>query len=102
MYGPEPKGHWTQRPGATPGAAHQHLVAGKKYVVAQAFRDFDQALHPVGEAWRFIGFSFSPYDDGLSYFVSLDDEHEWQIRLQWSKEAQGPIIDDLGSYVKEA
>ena len=35
-------------------------------------------------------------------FVSLDGEREWQIRLQWRKDAQGPIIDALEDYVGPA
>lgn len=77
-------------------------MAGKKYVVVSQFQDFDKDVHPVGETWTFIGSSFSPYDDGLSLFVSLDDKHEWQIRMQWRPEEQGPIIDAFESYVEEA
>ena len=77
MYGPEQKGKWS----SNCGKKHGHLVAGRKYIVVREFQDFDRDAHPVGEAWTFVGYSFSPYDDGLSLFVSLDDEHEWQMRM---------------------
>ena len=98
MYGPERKGKWS----SNCKKKHGHLVAGRKYIVVREFQDFERDAHPVGEAWTFIGYSFSPYDDGLSLFVSLDDEHEWQIRMQWRPEEQGAIIDTLESYVIEA
>jgi Domain of unknown function (DUF3601) len=66
------------------------------------FTDFDGKLHPVGESWTYLGKNFVPYHDGLSLFVSLDSKREWQIRLQWLPEGQGPIIDDLAAYVRLA
>jgi hypothetical protein len=98
MYGPQRKGQWSNNC----GRKHGHLLAGRKYIVVSEFQDFDRDVHPVGEAWTFLGYSFLPYDDGLSLFVSLDGEHEWQIRMQWRPEGQGAIIDTLESYVKEA
>ncbi len=98
MYGPESKGLWSS---LNLNSTHSHLTAGKKYTVSKAFMDFDKDLHPVGETWIFIGSSFLPYDDGLSLFVSLDGEHEWQIRMQWRPEEQGQIIDDLQNYIQK-
>ncbi len=80
---------------------HGHLLAGRKYIVVKQFQDYDKGVHPVGETWKFLGSSFLPYEDGLSLFVSLDDVHEWQIRMQWIPEEQGAIIDALEDYVKE-
>jgi len=44
----------------------------------------------------------SPYEDGLSLFVSIDGVSEWHIRLQWRPEQQGAIIDNLSHYVRQA
>ncbi len=98
MYGPEQKGKWS----SNCSKQHGHLVAGRKYIVVREFQDFDRDVHSVGETWTFLGYSFAPYDDGLSLFVSLDGDHEWQIRMQWRPEEQGPIIDAFENYVKES
>ena len=98
MYGPEQKGQWSK---LNLKKDHGHLTAGRKYIVISEFQDFDRDTHPIGETWIFLGSSFVPYDDGLSLFVSLDGEHEWQIRMQWRPEEQGAIIDTLESYIKE-
>ena len=64
------------------------------------FVDYDGHRHPVGEEWRFCGCSFVPYEDGMSFFVSLDDEHEWHLRLQWRVDEQGAILDHLTEYLQ--
>jgi hypothetical protein len=48
-----------------------------------------------------MGFSFLPYDDGLSLFVSLDGKSEWHIPMQWRPEEQGTVLDNLAEYVAE-
>lgn len=77
-----------------------HLVSGRRYVVVQAFTDFDGDRHPVGEAWTYIGSAFLPYDDGLSLFVETEASTR-HIRMQWRPEQQGPIIDRLQDYLHE-
>ncbi len=101
MYGPQPKGYWSNIKAPNCGAKHQHLLAGKNYKVVHEFVDHDGQLHPVGESWLFMGYSFLPYEDGLSLFVSLDGLREWHIPMQWREEEQGPIIDKLESHVQE-
>lgn len=75
---------------------------GGRYIVAEAFTDYDGDLHPPGESWTFLTQHFVPYHDGLSLFVSLDGEREWQIRLHWTPEGQGAVIDALESIVRPA
>jgi len=99
MFGPVPKG---MASGGARLAPFQHLRLGETYRVIKAFADFDGALHPVDETWVFLGHHFIPYDDGLSLFVSLDGEQEWQIRLQWRPEAQADVIDRLGDHIAAA
>lgn len=77
------------------------LNAGAAYRVVKEFRDFDNRLHAVGEAWTFIGSNFVPYDDGLSLYATIDGG-ERQVRLQWRPEAQGEIIGHLGEYLAPA
>jgi hypothetical protein len=78
----------------------QHLAPGTRYVVSEAFTDYDGDLHDLGERWTFLGHSFLPHDDGLSLFVSLQDESEWHIRLQWRPDAQGPVLDQLPRFIR--
>nr|WP_165388510.1 DUF3601 domain-containing protein [Sphingomonas populi] len=75
------------------------LQPDRRYTVVREFTDFDGVLHPRGESWRFLTYSFLPYDDGLSLFVSLDDESEWHVRLQDRPEQQGGIVSNLASYL---
>jgi hypothetical protein len=77
----------------------QHLVIGKRYRVVRAFTDFDRRGHPAGEEWTFEGHSFLPYDDGLSLFVQPDKGGAHQIRMRWTPEDQGPVVDALREYV---
>lgn len=82
-----------------PATPFAHLSPGRDYVVARAFRDFDNGDHRPGENWTFIGSSFLPYDDGLSLFAVIDGQHR-QVRMQWRDEAQGPVIDNLKEYLQ--
>jgi len=99
MYGPELTGHWT---GLVAPKPFEHLQPDRRYMVSSEFTDFDGDLHPVGETWRFKSYGFNRFEDGLSLFVSLDDQREWHIRLSWTPEHQGAIIDNLKNYVRLA
>jgi Domain of unknown function (DUF3601) len=77
------------------------LVPGRIYSVVAPFKDFDGAIHPIGERWHFIEKNFLPYEDGLSLFIELNGQ-KLQVRLQWRAETQGRIIDDFSDYVNEA
>lgn len=79
--------------------AFQHLAVGRRYRVVQEFTDFDGSVHPVGEEWTFSGHSFLPYDDGLSLFVSTGGGSVRQIRMRWTPDDQGPVVDALREYV---
>lgn len=70
-----------------------------RYRVIKAFTDFDRHVHLEGEEWSFLGSAFVPYDDGMSFFVSFDDQQEWQVRLQWRPEEQGDVLDHLADYI---
>ncbi len=76
---PQLRGYWT---GQNKPDSWEMLNAGHLYRVTQSFRDYDGTEHPMGEQRTYLSFSFLPYDDGLSLFVSLDSEHEWYIRMQ--------------------
>src|SRR3954454_5619493 len=103
MNGPRPPGFWQEARRAANGlGAFKHFQAGRSYVVVAAFTDHDGDAHRPGERWIFLGSSFQPHDDGLSLFVSLDGDREWQIRLQWRAEEQGAIIDRLEDYLAAA
>ena len=101
MYGPKPLGHWSSHQAPNTSKEHEFLIAGKRYRVIRQFSDYDKAAHLVGEEWTFLGCSFVPYDDGMSFFVSPDGAGEWHIRLQWRPEEQGDILDHLANYLAE-
>jgi hypothetical protein len=96
MYGPAKPGTWTSH-GLI---AHQFLTPSHRYRVTRQFVDYDEAVHPVGEEWIFLGSSFLPYEDGMSFFVSLDGVQEWHTRLQWRPEEQAEILDHLSDYLE--
>jgi hypothetical protein len=78
------------------------LVPGRRYRVVQTFRDFDDLPHAAPESWIFLGHNFVPYHDGLSLFVQVEGAGERSIRLQWTPDEQGPLIDNLAQYLIEA
>jgi len=100
MYGPRQFGTWAG--GDVSARDYAHLRIGGRYRVTEEFRDFDGDVHPVGETWTFLGYSFLPYEDGLSLFVSLDGEQEWQIRLQHRPEGQGGMIEHIATFIAPA
>ena len=95
MHGPYPKGHFNTAKG---GASSSRLTPGTRYWVAKSFTDYDGHVHEAGETWTFLGDNFVPYYDGMSLFVSPDDESEWQIRLEWTDEGEGKILDSVDAY----
>jgi hypothetical protein len=99
VIGPQPIGFWS-RGGGQGSSARPFPSPGVRYRVIRAFADHDGDLHPVGEEWTFLGSAFLPYEDGLSWFVTLDQEEEWHIRMQWREEAEGPVIDALDQYLE--
>jgi len=101
MYGPEKLGHWSISEAVNSGRDYQFLTAGRSFVVVKPFRDFDGDLHETGEKWAFLGYSFLPYEDGLSWFVSLDGTNEWHIRLKLTDDEQGEVINSLYDYIEE-
>lgn len=95
MFGPKPHGHWSR---VCPDD-HGMLKRGQRYRVVQAFVDFDGDTHAVGETWTFLGSNFSAYEDGASWFVSLDDEGEWHIRMQQRPHEQAHVLDHLSAFI---
>ena len=100
MYGPKHLGFWSSAKAPNCGSEYQYLITGRKYRVIKAFTDYDRSFHPEGEEWLFLGYSYLPYDDGLSWFVSLDGKQEWHIRMQLSHGEQGKIVDALEQFVQ--
>ena len=103
MLGPRPPATWTGRDRHPPARSYGSLQPGHTYEVRAAFVDHDGSEHPIGERWVFLGYSYLPYDDGLSLFVSLDGYQEWHIRLQDRDDEQGDIVRALDDvYLVEA
>lgn len=85
---------------ALPPLPFKHLRVGERYQVVVPFTDYDGDHHPEGEAWTFLTHNFVPYHDGLSLFVTPDGNEKRQIRLQWTPEEQGEVIDGLENYLR--
>ncbi|MDR2639050.1 MAG: DUF3601 domain-containing protein [Helicobacteraceae bacterium] len=96
MIGPKKMGFWSK---SRKGNAHQFLRPSKRYRVIKSFQDHDEHIHPEGEEWIFLGYSFLPYDDGLLWFVSFDEKREWSIPMRWNDSSQSAIIDRLSEYI---
>ena len=96
MFGPCKSGHWTFQDCIRSFA---HLEPGSVYIVTKEFTDYDGTVHCTGEEWQFLGYNYSYYQDGLSLFVSFDNKNEWHIRLSNQKEEQGPLIDQIDTYL---
>ena len=77
----------------------RHLKIGSRCKVAQAFTDYDGAVHPVGETWRFAGAAFLPYEDGYTFYVSVDGIHETKFRMQDWPETQGHFFANVDTYI---
>jgi hypothetical protein len=92
-------GYWSSIQAPNHGTQHQHLSAGRRYRVIKRFVDHDGSAHEIGEEWTFLGCSFLPYEDGMSFFVSLDGVQEWHLCMQWRPEEQGEILDHLAEYL---
>jgi hypothetical protein len=82
-------------------ARFKHLRGGARYEVVQSFRDHDGTLHPEGERFTFVGSSFLPYEDGLTLFVVDEGGGPRSIRLRWSPDGQGAVVDALETYLAE-
>ncbi len=75
------------------------LKIGQEYEVTKSFVDYDGILHPEGETWIYKGTKFLAYDDGLTLYVSKENQM-LGYRLQWRKDSQSFIIENFKEYVK--
>ena len=78
------------------------LVLGTRYRVICPFRDFDGELHEPPEEWIYRGYSFLPYDDGLTLHVTSDSGVEGVIPLCGHRELQANILEAFERYVAPA
>ena len=76
----------------------KHLNPGLSYRVTKAFCDHDGDLHPVDEKWVYIGYSFLPYESGLSLFATLSGQ-DVQVRLKWESGCQLDVIENLEDHL---
>ncbi|MDR3158830.1 MAG: DUF3601 domain-containing protein [Zoogloeaceae bacterium] len=99
MIGPEKMGFWSKSRNLFKGNTHQFFHSSKWYRVIKGFKDHDGHIHPEGEERIFLGCSFLPYDDGLSWFVSFDEKQEWCIPMRRHASSQSVIIDFLSEHI---
>ena len=100
MYGPKKIGFWSSLKGNNTGKRYLFLQAGNKYRVVQPFSDYSGYLHPIGEEWMFLGYSFVPYDEGLSLFITFNQLEEWNIPMLYNENGQQDIIESFSEYIQ--
>jgi hypothetical protein len=83
----------------TPGFSAFELEEGALYEVIAPFEDFDGAVHPAGDRWRYRSRNYFPYDAGLTLYIEREGKPA-TLRLQDYPEAQGPVIDAFHQYVR--
>jgi hypothetical protein len=71
------------------------FIIGRRIRVIKEFSDYDKINHLVGEEWLFMGHGFVPYHDGFT--IKTD---RFDIRLHWTKDGQGEIIENLQLYLE--
>lgn len=80
---------------------YRHLTPGHTYSLVRGFTDHDGCQHEPDDYWRYLGYSFLPYEDGLTLFFISNRAEEKTVRLQHRPETEGAIIDALDSYFVE-
>lgn len=80
--------------------AWEPLRRGWRYRVVRAFTDEQGIIHPPGEEWIYRGYSYLPYDAGLTLFVKLSgDDGFWGIRLCGLDPDQRDVMDRTEKYL---
>ena len=97
--GPE-IGVWDNSSVSNVGKKYLFLEKGSRYRVIKTFSDYDLSVHSVGEEWTFLGYSFAPYHDGLSLYISSDAKDEAQIQMWPGSEKQRSVINNFHEYVE--
>jgi len=95
MIGPKEPGFYTKHMKEWQ-RAYEGLTAGTRYEVCREFVDADKQIHPEGETWTFLGYSYHQMDEGYSFFVTLDGSQEWHIPLQ--RPEDNSVIDSFPIY----
>jgi hypothetical protein len=75
------------------------LVRGTRYSVAKAFSDADGDVHHIGDKWKFLGATFSKFDDEVVISISREDGKDWKIPLIWKSQKQAEIIEQILTYI---
>lgn len=79
---------------------YAHLKCGHRYKVVKPFVDFDDEVHPVGEIWNYLGYSYLPYNSGLTIFAVIKEKLV-AIRLCDDPDFQQHIVSELDNHLKE-
>jgi hypothetical protein len=99
MQGPYGRGTLDLPPPSEWSWERNQLARGQTYRVSKAFEDADGDVHPVGEAWVFLGAMFNKFDDELTLCVRLPSGTEWKIPLLWRPDQQAAVIDRWSEFM---
>lgn len=81
---------------------YRFLRPGRLHRVVKAFTDLYGQLHPVGERWTFLRCEASPEDDGVSWFVTMAEEAEREIRLRCRPYGDHGVLEYLDDHILPA
>lgn len=76
------------------------LVLGRRYRIVQEFRDHHGSVHPVGEEFTYRGYSYFPYDEGHTIYVSTAVGKESFISLCGLDPAQNRVLEAMHEFIE--
>ena len=79
---------------------YKHLKQNSVYIVSKEFSDFDSTRHKEGTVLRFVGYSFFPYDAGLTLLFE-HERSDYTVRLRLDQnDSQSRIDENLDKYIE--
>lgn len=100
MIGPKKLGFWSSLKAINIRTQRGMLTPNQKYRVIKEFIDADGTTHKIGDTWVFLACSYVPYDNGLQWFITLDNTQEWLVPLWLEEEAHRRVDAHLEEYLE--
>jgi len=78
-----------------------HLRPGKSYRVAKPFLDAAKSVHPVGEAWTYLGYSPNGFAEATYISVANQGQRHVGFAIPWDDSADS-VVNNMRLYFCEA